>query len=860
MNRWLSRATRICYFLIILLLLATPILLVWQHFGMTRTLEISPQHPHDVRVIDDRDNTLGNRQNGNSVGTLTITKDAIVMHCYLGAAATYPFCKLQFLLGDPIEGVDLSGYDTIALDIRYSGRGRRALKLHLMNFEPGLSTPSDWNSQRFNEVPFDLPPQPTLTIPMNAVRTADWWLTVRNIPLARSEVRLDHVTAVELSLIDYGITGQVITVELRKIAFTGKWMSQTTLLLWLVAGWIACGVLGLTLGLMHFRSNMLASHSRLEQMAAVDRERKQAEAARETALAEAVALARQRSQFLAQMSHELRTPLNAIIGYAHLLGRDRAHLTERLASGLATIRESGQHLLTLINDILDLARVEAGKMVLHAAPIDLGVFLQVLANIIRVKAEEKGLAFDCALAPGLPAAVTVDETRLRQVLLNLLGNAVKFTDSGKVSLRVLPAAPTGAQADQDGQATARLRFEVADTGIGMTGQQLGRIFQPFEQVATAQRREGGTGLGLAISRELIRLMGGDIEVRSRPGEGSVFSFEIEVPALQTRLQALPARGAAIGYGGPRRRILVVDDVPQARAMLLDALGALGFEVADAGNGEEALAAVSRFRPDLVVMDLVMPVMDGFEATRRLRLLPEGVKLPVIATSVNVSAQTQARCRAVGVDVFIGKPVELKALLDAIAATLGLAWLHEEPALPADRPPRPDAPGAVPAPAAPAEVAQAEVEQAEHWPGLRGARILLVEDNPINQEIALEVLGRAGIVVSVAGDGQAALEMLRRERFDGVLMDCQMPVMDGYAATRALRQQALWRDVPVIAMTANAMVGHRDKVLAAGMNDQITKPIRVEELFATLARWVRPAADDSRDAGGPASAPSAHSPA
>jgi len=545
------------------------------------------------------------------------------------------------------------------------------------------------------------------------------------------------------------------------------------------------------------------------------------------AAAEHASLAK--SEFLAQMSHELRTPLNGILGFAQILQRDRT-LTERQARGLKIIDESGQHLLTLINDILDLSRIDAAKLDLRPADVDLPAFLQVVGDIIRVKAEEKSLLFVYEAAPGLPSTVRVDERRLRQVLLNLLSNAVKFTDAGRVTLRATRLrSPAG---DAGADATARLRFDVEDEGIGMGEAQLARLFRPFEQVAEVERREGGTGLGLAISRELIRLMGGDIEVRSRPGEGSVFSFEIEVPALQVRLQALPARGAAIGYEGPRRRILVVDDVPQARAMLIDALGTLGFEVAEAGNGEEALAAVAGFRPDLVVMDLVMPVMDGFEATRRLRLLPEGAGLPVIATSVNASVQTQARCRAVGVDAFIGKPVELKALLDVIATTLGVAWLHEEPA--------------------------AEEAQADHGPGLRGARVLLVEDNPINQEIALEVLGRAGIVVSVAGDGQAALEILRRERFDGVLMDCQMPVMDGYAATRALRQQALWPEVPVIAMTANAMVGHREKVLAAGMNDQITKPIRVEEMFATLARWVRPAADDSRSAAGPASTPSAHS--
>ncbi|KQV85412.1 response regulator [Rhizobacter sp. Root1221] len=560
------------------------------------------------------------------------------------------------------------------------------------------------------------------------------------------------------------------------------------------------------------------------------------------AAAELASLAK--SEFLTQMSHELRTPLNGILGFAQILQRDKT-LTERQARGLKIIDESGQHLLTLINDILDLSRIDAAKLDLYPTEVNLPVFLQVVGDIIRVKAEEKSLLFVYQATPDLPATIRVDEKRLRQVLLNLLSNAIKFTDTGQVTLRAtrLQSPGTGAEAD----ATARLRFEVEDEGIGMSEAQLARLFRPFEQVADVKRREGGAGLGLAISRQLVRLMGGDIQVRSRPSEGSVFAFEIEVPAMQTQGQALTARGVPIGYEGARRKILVVDDVPQGRALLLDALATLGFEMAEAGNGEEALAAVARFRPDLIVMNLVMPMMDGFEATRRLRLLPEGAKLPVIAASANASAQTQARCRAVGANAFISKPIELKALLDAIAATLDLTWLREEPAAPTERAPLSGAPRAAPGQAArhATRSARSEEDLADHWPSLRGARILLVEDNAFNKELALEILSRAGIVVSVACDGQVALEMLRRERFDGVLMDCQMPVMDGYTATRALRQQVQWRDLPVIAMTANAMVGDRDKVLAAGMNDQITKPIRLEEMFATLARWVHPAVAESR---------------
>ena len=674
----LSFPTRISYALVILLLLATPLLLVWQHYGMTRTLEISPQHPHDVKVVDDRDKTRGIDANGNSVGTLAITKDAIVMRCHLRSAATYPFCSLQFQLGDPVKGIDMTGYDTMSFDIRYSGRGRHLIKVHLMNFEPDISSVNDWNSQRFNEVQLQLPPQPTFSIPMNALRTADWWRSSHEIPLSKSYVRLDHVTAVEVAT-DNVPAEQVITVEVRSIKFTGKWISKTNLLTGLVIAWIACGVLGLSLGLLHFRSSLSATRVRLEQLAAVDRERKAAEAAREAALAEAVGLARERSNFLAQMSHELRTPLNAIIGYAQLLKRERLPLNERQAAGLATIHESGQHLLTLINDILDLARVEAGKMDLHPAAVHLGAFLRVVVDIMRVKAEEKGLSFHYEPAADLPEAVMIDETRLRQVLLNLLGNAVKFTDRGSVSLRVSTAPPD----PNDGDGAMRLRFEVADSGIGMSAQQRERLFQPFEQVGDARRRAAGTGLGLAISQQLVRLMGGTIRVDSAPGKGSTFSFELAVRAAAGTPAVVPSLGHIVGYQGERKRLMIVDDVPQNRAMLVDLLQEIGFVVAVASNGLECLVLLDSFKPDLIVMDVMMPVIDGNETTRRIRRMPGWATIPIVAVTASVGSDDERQSREAGANAFLGKPVNLEILLDTIGRLLSLDWITEEP------PPEPD---------------------------------------------------------------------------------------------------------------------------------------------------------------------------
>jgi CheY-like chemotaxis protein len=369
------------------------------------------------------------------------------------------------------------------------------------------------------------------------------------------------------------------------------------------------------------------------------------------------------------------------MGYAHLLGRDRSHLSERQASGLATIHESGQHLLTLIDDILDLARVEAGKMVLHPAAVDLGTFLQVVADIMRVKAEEKGLAFGYELAPGLPAAVTIDETRLRQVLLNLLGNAVKFTDSGKVSLRVQPAPATG----EPGAATARLRFEVTDSGIGMSPEQLARIFQPFEQVATAQRREGGTGLGLAISQQLVRLMGGRIDVVSAPGKGSTFWFDIDVPVAAAGPASVAPQDTPVSYEGERKRLLVVDDVPQNRAMLQDLLQDAGFVVAAATNGLECLVLLDTFKPDLILMDVMMPVMDGNETMRQIRRMPGWAGIPIVAVTASAGAEDERKSRDAGASAFLAKPLDHNRLLRTIGALLGLKWVTEQPVTAAPAP-------------------------------------------------------------------------------------------------------------------------------------------------------------------------------
>jgi PAS domain S-box-containing protein len=377
---------------------------------------------------------------------------------------------------------------------------------------------------------------------------------------------------------------------------------------------------------------------------------------------------RAKSDFLANMSHELRTPLNAILGYAQILQRDKG-FGERQLFGLATIEQSGRHLLAMIDDVLDLARIEAGRLELYPELVALPQFLSLVADVIRVRAEQKNLLFVFDAAPDLPRAVRADEKRLRQVLLNLLSNAVKFTDQGSVTLRVQRVRPA--------VDPARLRFEIRDTGIGIEREQASRLFQPFEQVSDPKRRSGGTGLGLAISRELVRAMGGDIEVESAPGEGSVFWFELVVPALEAAPAAAPRERVVTGYRGPRKKVLIVDDVTENRALVADFLKSLDFTLAEAADGNAGLEQARAVRPDLILMDNVMPVMSGLEATRRLRQQAALAHTPIIAISASVSRADRERSLAAGVDAFLQKPIDFNDLLNNIAGLLKLSWTYED---------------------------------------------------------------------------------------------------------------------------------------------------------------------------------------
>ncbi len=543
---------------------------------------------------------------------------------------------------------------------------------------------------------------------------------------------------------------------------------------------------------------------------------KQMERDREAAREMAEAASRAKGEFLANMSHEIRTPLNGVIGMTELALQ--TSLTQEQREYLETVRLSGESLLSVINDILDFSKIEAGRVELEEVDFDLRECMENTLRTLALRADEKGIELLCDVNPNVPQMLRGDPHRLRQIVTNLIGNALKFTHKGEVALRVETAAADA------GQYT--LHFVVADTGIGIAPDKLESVFESFSQAdSSTTRMYGGTGLGLTISRRLVEMMGGNISVKSELGKGSEFHFTVPLKRGEERAPAAGA-GLAAGDALAGARVLVVDDNRTNRRILEGLLKNWGMKPTLASDGQSALAALEESLEagvpfQLILTDMLMPGMDGFQLIENIRRKDKSILETIMMLTSSGHHGDASRCEEMGIAAYLLKPIRQAELHEAIARVLGAASDHDQAAI----------------------LTKDALESHKLHAALD---VLLAEDNAVNQKLAKGLLEKRGHKVTIVENGRLAVQALEERRFDIVLMDVQMPEMDGIEATKAIRarEEQTGSHQPIVAMTALAMKGDRERVIAAGMDDYLTKPLRANELDAALEKYSAQKAQDA----------------